>query len=407
MVDLFDWQSEVYIERNEKFIIVPAGRRTGKTQGAAIACIIHASQGKQCLWVDTTHSNIDRYFERYFLPLLKSEDVPHKWNVQKKLLNIGDGYIDFRSADRPENIEGFGYHHIFLNEAGIILNNDYLYTNAILPMMLDFEDSQLIAFGTPKGKVNKFGEKHKFFSLWENCLNGDNNYFGRQLSTYDNPFITEQNIQELEEEIRKENPDAIPQEIYAEFMDTVEGVLFNSSELHFYDSRDYKSDAIRHRLGYIDVAAGGQDSTCFVYGEVQDNGDVYITDVIMSNEESTFTIPACKDLADRKKPQYVQVETNAGGKIFYTELHRKVKSCAFIPLHNTSNKETRIISNSWFVKKYVYFRKDYATGSDYDKFMKELLSFNKSKKKNKHDDAPDALTGLTNFIYEYLNKLYL
>ena len=41
------------------------------------------------------------------------------------------GVSDFRSVDRPENIEGFGYDKAFLNEAGIILRDEYLWYNAI------------------------------------------------------------------------------------------------------------------------------------------------------------------------------------------------------------------------------------------------------------------------------------
>ena len=54
---------------------------------------------------------------------------------------------------------------IFLNEAGIILKNNYLYTNTILPMLMDYPDSQLIAAGVPKGKIKKDGTEHIFYTL--------------------------------------------------------------------------------------------------------------------------------------------------------------------------------------------------------------------------------------------------
>ena len=59
--------------------------------------------------------------------------------------------MDFRSADKPENIEGFGYALIILNEAGIILKNRRLWEETIRPMAMDYK-AKVIIGGTPKGK---------------------------------------------------------------------------------------------------------------------------------------------------------------------------------------------------------------------------------------------------------------
>lgn len=405
MSKVFKWQHEVYGERKEKFIIVPAGRRTGKTQGAAIYACIDASQDNPVLWVDTIYSNIDRYYQRYFKPFLDENDLNYTWNVQKKLLIIGDGYIDFRSADKPESIEGFGYRKIYLNEAGIILQNDYLYTNAILPMMLDYPDSQLVAFGTPKGKKNKHNEPHRFYQLWCNVEDKVPGYYGRQLSSYDNPILDKGNLKTLEAEIRKLDPSVIPQEIYGRFIDGIEGTLVGVNDLNWYKLSDIPKEP-EHKLGYIDVASGGLDSTSFVYTE-NIGADVYIRDVVFSNEDTEYTIPACAALINKYEPQYVQVESNNAGKIFIQQLQKLCPKTSIIPIHNSTNKETRIINNIWFVKEHIHFRDDYETGSEYDTFMKEFLSYNKDKRKNKHDDAIDSVTGVVSFISQYLSHLYV
>jgi hypothetical protein len=145
--------------------IIPKGRRFGATHGAAHACIEWAAEGMPILWGDTINSNISRYVERYFLPAMKANNIAPEWNDQKKVLKIGKGWVDFRSADRPENWEGFGYRKIVLNEAGIILADPYLYTNAVRPMMLDFADAELFALGVPKGKRLRDGKEHPFFSM--------------------------------------------------------------------------------------------------------------------------------------------------------------------------------------------------------------------------------------------------
>jgi len=138
----------------KRFVIVPKGRRFGLTRGAANNFIKKALQGQfaRGLWVDTVNANIERYVERYFMPALnKLPQTMFNWRKQQKILEIKDSYIDFRSADNPENIEGFEYDEWFLNEAGIILKNEYLYNNAIKPMLWTQKTHGVIG-GTPKGK---------------------------------------------------------------------------------------------------------------------------------------------------------------------------------------------------------------------------------------------------------------
>lgn len=162
-----------------KFSHIRKGRRVGLTRGAAQAYIEYAITPEDdpevwflpkgpllFLWGDTINGNIRRYYERYFLPILKK--IPRrywKWNSTDKVLKIGRVTVDFRSSDNPENWEGQGYHLIFLNEAGIILEDEYLYQNAVLPMLMDYEESRLIAAGVPKGKRTKEG-LHTFYQMY-------------------------------------------------------------------------------------------------------------------------------------------------------------------------------------------------------------------------------------------------
>src|SRR5690349_11212896 len=148
-----------------KYKIIPKGRRAAFTNGAAHAVIEWVKQGFPVLWGDTIGGNIHRYFERYFEPQLKKNKIEYNWDKMFNQLKIGNGFCDFRSADRPENWEGFGYKYVIINEAGIILKNRRLYAETILPMLLDYPDSKLIAGGVPKGKKTKTGESHMFYEL--------------------------------------------------------------------------------------------------------------------------------------------------------------------------------------------------------------------------------------------------
>lgn len=200
------------------------------------------------LWVDTINGNIDRYFERYFYPDLKllPDFIKWKWNQQKRELKINDAIIDFRSADIPENIEGFGYKKIFLNEAGIILKDEYLYNKAILPMLLDYPDSQLIAAGVPKGRFKKDGSKHTFFELYEKAISGHENYRYVQMTTFDNPLIPREEIEAM---LLEMDESTAQQEIYGQFVDDAGENPF----LYNYNPEKHESEAVkfRHRLPFI------------------------------------------------------------------------------------------------------------------------------------------------------------
>jgi hypothetical protein len=215
-----------------KYNIITKGRRFGATRGGAHAFIEWCLEGKKLLWGDTINGNIDRYFERYFLPALKKNKIDYNYHRQKKQLTIGHGYIDFRSSDQPENWEGFGYDIIFLNEAGIILNNKYLYTNAVLPMLIDNPRSVLIAAGVPKGKLcrgaNRKNEEHPFFTLYKAAKNNSPKYRLLEYSSYDNPLLSAEEIGDLEVEIARMSPGMVEQEIYGHFVDSISGVLWTA-----------------------------------------------------------------------------------------------------------------------------------------------------------------------------------
>lgn len=209
-------QLDIFFGDVRRFNAVAKGRRFGATRGAAHACIEWAIEGKHILWGDTVYGNIVRYVDRYFLPTLKASSIPHEWRAQEKTLKIGGGYIDFRSADRPESWEGFGYHYIILNEAGIILSDPYLYSNAVLPMMMDYPDAKLFALGVPKGKLLKNGNQHPFFRIFST---DDNDHRSLRYSTYDNPLLSEDDIEVTKAEISAMAPEEVAQEIYGEFLE--------------------------------------------------------------------------------------------------------------------------------------------------------------------------------------------
>ena len=198
-----------------RILVIKAGRRTGKTFNFVLWLLIQLinNAGKSGLWVDTKHSNIDKYVERYFKPMLKKMNLWDKcnWNQQKKVLTLHNGsYIDFGSAERPEMMEGFGYDFAVLNEAGIILKKKTLWDNTLYPMI---KHAMVRIIGTPKGK-NTFETLYRKYDHYS-------------FSAYDSPYWTEQEIQEAKETMTQE---AFAQEMMADFIEGAGAVFRNIIE---------------------------------------------------------------------------------------------------------------------------------------------------------------------------------
>ncbi len=206
-----------------KYKIAVKGRRFGLTKGAAndfIKCALENSFSKG-LWVDTVNSNIDKYIERYFIPHLnKLPKTMWDWRKQAKMLIINGAYIDFRSAEHPETMEGFGYDKAFLNEAGIILKNEYLWNNAIRPMFWDYPSIKVVIGGTPKGSGGVFQK------LAAHGHDPDQpNYKTFHYTSFDSPF--EHIHKAIKEDIASMPERVIQQEIYAKFLEDT-GVVFRN-----------------------------------------------------------------------------------------------------------------------------------------------------------------------------------
>lgn len=217
-IENFPKQQSIF-DHPAKYKIVAKGRRFGLTKGAANDYIESAlaKKFKQGLWIDTVNSNIERYVERYFLPhLRKLSTLIWNWRKQAKIMQMLDSYIDFRSADRPENIEGFGYDKFFINEAGIVLKNEYLWNNAIRPMMWEFPNVQGVIGGTPKG----LGTFYELAERGKDESQPEYKFF--HFTTFDNPYLTKEIILE---EIDKIPETVAKQEIYAQFLED-SGVVF-------------------------------------------------------------------------------------------------------------------------------------------------------------------------------------
>lgn len=339
----FPAQQQIF-ECPSRFVVVPKGRRFGMTRGAANDFIKAALKGEftKGLWVDTVNSNIERYVERYFIPALhKLPESMWHWRKQQKILHIKDAYIDFRSADNPETLEGFGYDKAFLNEAGIILKSEYLWHNAIRPMLWDFKPRTIIG-GTPKGKG-------VFHELYQRGLDPNQpDYAAFHFTSFDNPYIEHDLIME---DIKTSPERVVKQEIYAEFLDDT-GIVFRGiTGVATLDPNDETLQKIEPGDMYVigcDLAKV-QDFTVLTVYRRKDNKQVL--QMRFNQLEWPFQKDKIKALSWKYNRALVMVDSTGLGEPIYEDLVRSGVPCE--PIHFTNEVKKQLVEklSTWIELK--------------------------------------------------------
>lgn len=152
---------------------------------------------------------------------------------------------------------------------------------------------------------------------------------------------------------------------------------------------------------YTDTADEGDDYLCsIVYGVTFDN-EAYILDVLYTKAPMEETEPATAKILYDNKVNHAYIESNGGGRGFARSVEKILmekynSNYTYIePFHQSNNKIARILSNSTWVMNHIYFPINWKDKwPDYYKAMTEY----QREGKNAHDDAPDATTGVAEFV---------
>ena len=147
-------------------------------------------------------------------------------------------------------------------------------------------------------------------------------------------------------------------------------------------------------VSYTDTADEGKDYLCTIAARVK-NQFWYVVDVQYTQEAQETTELETADLIMRNHVLTAWIESNNGGRAFARNVQRIISEkqgrSAVTWFHQSENKQARILTHASIVQKYVLFPEDWK--DRWPAFYNALMTYQKDGK-NKHDDAPDALTGL-------------
>lgn len=178
-----------------------------------------------------------------------------------------------------------------------------------------------------------------------------------------------------------------------------EGLLYDEDELRrYFELPDREPDAV---IGVCDTKDKGTDyavlPVAYVYGQ-----DYYIEECVCDNSLPEVVDSRLVDVLVRHKVGMARFESNsAGGRVaekVQEEIKKKHGNTHITTKYTTSNKETKIIVNSAWVKEHVLFKDKscYKQNSEYGRMLSMLCSYTMAGK-NKHDDVPDAFAMLSEF----------
>lgn len=165
--------------------------------------------------------------------------------------------------------------------------------------------------------------------------------------------------------------------------------------------RDENNQPLFERIiSYTDTADTGADNlVTIVAGEYKKQ--LWVLDIYYTKEPMEVTEPELAKVLYQNRVTYAKFESNNGGRGYARNIERillenyDTRKPKIDWFHQSKNKVSRILSESVFVMNNIFFPTDWHIR--WSRFSQDLLSFQKEGK-NKHDDAPDALTGLAEMV---------
>lgn len=199
-------------------------------------------------------------------------------------------------------------------------------------------------------------------------------------------------------ELRKVMDDASWSALYMMQPIEREGLLYAENELRrYYELPDEEPDGV---FAVCDTKNRGEDYCVMVVAYKYGN-DYYIEDIVCSDAVPEVVEPWLVDALIKHNVKMARFESNSGGGRSAFDVQEEVKKKGGITKittkYTTTNKETRIIVNSPFIKEHCLFKDRDKYNENYRRAMSFLCSYT-LRGKNKHDDVPDCFAMLTDFV---------
>jgi predicted phage terminase large subunit-like protein len=404
-ISLLPWQQEVLNnlrlnggeredgDDRDRFSVVAAGRRTGKSHLAAVSLFLSALDdrpGKTVYVAPTAPMARDILWPTLFD--MGGELITNS-NVNNLDITLVNGSkIGLRGSDRPDTLRGLSIKHLVLDEAAFV--KEGLYETVLRPALSDRMGSALF-IGTPAGR-------NWFYDLFMGAHGGDlYDHRAWHFTSYDNPTIPPSEIDHAKRTLPSH---AFHQEYMASF-DATESQHFSRDQFDIVDDipRNPNGNICVSGDHYIACDLAGfrgngprrdktRDSSAIAIVYVTDDGHWYVRDIITGQWTLNETAQKIFRAVEKYQPISVGIEKGISKQAIMDPLadimrrtHRvfNIRELS----HGNQNKEARIMFA--LQGKAEHGLLHLCDGPYVEKFMDEALQF---PSRLVHDDMIDALS---------------
>jgi phage terminase large subunit-like protein len=348
-------QKEIHnsiINESYKYYILNIGRQFGKTMLGINQMLYWAINHKGCniAWVTPIYKQSKKVFDE-MEKVTKSSGL-FEYNRSDLTISGFNSQIQFFSGERPDNIRGNTFDYLIVDE--MAFTRPELWSEVLSATVL-VKGKKVIFISTPKGK-NHFYQ----LSLQPNY---DNRYKYFHYSSYDNPMIDAEDLEERKRSLPKH---IFEQEYLAKFIDNASGLFKN------VDSCVTKpAERTQKLFGGLDI---GRADDYTVLTILNKNYQMVYVQRWRQQEWSKIIDEVANKI--REYNAEIFVEVNNQGDVFYEMLQNKVynnvqpyvTSTATKPIMiedlavHFENKDIGILEESWLVDElnaftYIYNEK--------------------------------------------------
>ncbi|MBO0569961.1 phage terminase large subunit [Clostridium botulinum] len=320
------------------------------------------------------------------------------------LWSLEGGYNNYLATSPTGTATGFGASLLIIDD--LIKNAEEAYNEAVLEKHWDWFTNTMLS---------RLEEGGKIIIIMTRWASGD--LAGRALDYYKEQGIKVKHIS-MKALIDKDKKQMLCPEVlsYRSYKNKVKamgediasanyqqepidlkGRLYSDFKKYKYIPKDNNGNPLFTRIkAYIDTADEGSDYLCcIVYGEY--NKEAYALDVLYTKEPMEVTETATAKMLFENKVNIADIESNNGGRGFARSVERILKEkfnsnkTKVKWFHQSKNKKARILSNATWVMDHIYYPVNWR--DRWPEYYNAMVKYQREGK-NKHDDAPDATTGI-------------
>lgn len=338
-------KQELFINSMAKRKIVKAGRRGGKTVGAAIFSIKKFLSGKRVLYTAPTQEQVNKYWSEINLALSN----PIKQGLFKR--NIAEHFIELsgteqrikaKTAWNADSLRGDYADVLILDEFQLMNEDTWGLVGA--PMLLDNDGDAIFIYTPPSlhsRSISKANDPQHAAKMYRKAVeeqkNGSKRWEAFHFTSLENPYISKDALNEITSDMSFM---AYQMEIMAEDLDEAPGALWTRKTIDNYRIIRQTEDFDRVVVSVDPSATStGDEAGVVVCGRANKHGYV-VADKSIQGSPLIWAKEAVNAYHEYKADKII-AESNNGGEMVELTIHQVDKNVPVKLIHASRGKQTR------------------------------------------------------------------